>query len=72
MGSTSTPFRYRFNNYKACYRKLSSGYSVPQMVLFRYFSEDKHYGFLEGIHVKIIDRLIGGGVGYVKVSGNIS
>ena len=24
VGSTSTPFRYRFNNYKACCRKFSS------------------------------------------------
>ena len=23
MGSTSMPFRYRFSNYKACYRKFS-------------------------------------------------
>ena len=30
VGSTSTPFRYRFNNYKACYRKFISGSSVPR------------------------------------------
>ena len=61
MGSTSTPFRYRFNNYKARFRKFSSGSSVPQMDLFRHFSEENHHGFLEHIRVKIIDRLVGGG-----------
>ena len=29
VGSTSTPFRLRFNNYKACYRKFRLGPSVP-------------------------------------------
>ena len=61
VGSTSTPFRYRFNNYKACFRKFSSGSSVPQMDLFRHFSEENHHGFLEDIRVKIIDRPVGGG-----------
>ena len=63
LGSISTPFRYRFNNYKACYRKFSSGSSVPQMDLFRHFSEEKHHGFLEDIRVKIIERLVGEGDG---------
>jgi len=30
VGSASTAFRYRFNNYKSCYRKYSSGSVVPQ------------------------------------------
>ena len=40
VGSTSTPFRLRFNNYKACYCKFKPGSSVPQMDFFRHFSED--------------------------------
>ena len=71
VGSTSTPFRLRFNNYKACYRRFRSGSSVPQMDFFRHFSEDGHHGFLEGILVTIIDKLVER-IGYVKVSGNIS
>ena len=59
VGSTSTPFRLRFNNYKACYRKFRLGSSVPQMEFFRHFSEKGHYGFLEDISVKIIDKLTG-------------
>ena len=60
VGSTSTPFRYRFNNYRVCYCKFSSGSSVSHMDLFRQFSEENHHGFLEDICVKIIDRLVGG------------
>ena len=71
VGSTSTPFKYRFHNYKACFRKFSSGSSVSQMDLFRHFSEENHRGFLEEIRVKMIDKLVGG-MGYVRVSGNIS
>ena len=60
VGSTSTPFRYRFDNYKASFRRFSSGSSVPHMDLFRRFSEENHHGFLDDIHVKIIGRLVGG------------
>ena len=45
--------------FKACYRKFKSGYLVPQMDLFRHFSEEGHHGFLEDVRVKIIDRLVG-------------
>ena len=34
VGSTNTPFRLRFNNYKACNRKFSQGSSVPQAEFF--------------------------------------
>ena len=61
VSSTSTPFRLRFNNYKACYRRFRSGSSVPQMYFFRHFSKEGHHGFLEDIRVTIIDKLVGGG-----------
>ena len=60
VGSTCTPFRLRFNNYKACNRKLNSGASVPQAEFFRHFTEEGHRGFLKDISVKMIDRLTGG------------
>ena len=60
VGSTCTPFRLRFNNYKACSRKFTSGASVPQAEFFRHFTEEGHHGFLKDISVKIIDRLTGG------------
>ena len=45
VGSTSTPFRLRFNNYKACYRRFRSGSSVPQMDFFRHFLRMDIMGF---------------------------
>ena len=71
MGSTSTSFRLKFNNYKACYRGIRSGSSVPQMDFCRHFSEEGHHGLLEDSRVTIIDKPVGG-IGYVRVSGNIS
>ena len=56
-GCTCTPFTLRFYNYKACYRKIRLGSSVPQMEFFRHFSEEEHHRFLEDISVKIIDKL---------------
>ena len=71
VGSTNTPFRLRFNNYKACYSKFSQGSSEPQADFFRHFSGEGHRGFLQDIRVSIIDRLTGG-IGCEKVSGCIS
>ena len=58
VGSTCTPFRLRFNNYKACSRKFNSGAS------------EGHHGFLKDSCVKIIDRLTGE-IGCGKASGNL-
>ena len=60
VGSTCTPFRLRFNNYKACSRKFDSGASVPHVEFFRHFTGEGHHGFLQDISVKTIDRLTGG------------
>ena len=60
VGSTCTPFRLRFNNYKACSCKFNSGASEPQTEFFGRFTEEGHRGFLTDISVKIIDRLTGG------------
>ena len=60
VGSTCTPFRLRFNNYKACSRKFNWGASVPKAEFFRHFTEEGHQGFLKDISVKITDRLTGG------------
>ena len=58
VGSTNTPCRLRFNNYKACYRRFRSGSSVPQMDLSRHFSEEGHHGFVEDIRVIVSDKLL--------------
>ena len=59
MGSTNTPSRLRFNNYKASYRRCRSGSSGPEMDYFRHFSEEGHHGFVEDIRVIVIDKRIG-------------
>ena len=62
VGSTCIPFRTRFNNYKACYRKFSGGASgVPLADIFRHFAGEVHRGFLEDIKIIIIDILFGNG-----------
>ena len=57
--STSTPFRFRFNKYKACYRKFRLGSTVVKMAFLRLFSEEGYHGFLEKISFKINDKLTG-------------
>ena len=45
VGSTCTPFRTRFNNYKACGRKFYGGSSgIPQAEFFRHFTGGAHGG----------------------------
>ena len=44
VGRTCTPFRLRFNIYKACSRKFNLGFSVPQAEFFRHFTEEGHHG----------------------------
>ena len=59
VGSTNTPFRLRFNNCKACYRRFRSLASVSQTDFFRHFSEEGHHGLVEDFTVTVIDKLIG-------------
>ena len=59
VGSTSTSFRARFNNYKSASMKFSGGVLVPQAELFRHFTEAGHHGFLVDVSFMIIDRVFG-------------
>ena len=68
VGSTTTPFRYSSNICKAYYRNITAESSVPQMDLFRHFSEENHHGFLEDIRVKIKDSLVEGRWGRIRES----
>ena len=63
VGSTYTPFRLRFNNYKVCNRRFIGGGAsgVPQAEVFRHFVGEGHRGFFEDVRVTIIDRLNGNG-----------
>ena len=42
VGSASTKFRFRFNNYKCCSRKYNSGKAVAQDCFFSHFNEGIH------------------------------
>ena len=55
VGSASTPFRLRFNNYKCCYRKHSSGVSVPQSTFHAHFNPENHKG-MQDWEFNLIDQ----------------
>ena len=44
VGSASTKFRLRFNNYKSCHRKYNLNQSVPQESLHAHFKRTDHNG----------------------------
>ena len=44
IGSTKTPFRARFNNYRSAQRNLEKGKKVKQESFHVHFSEECHYG----------------------------
>ena len=45
VGSASTKFRLRFNNYKNANRKFNLNHSVPQETLHAHFKQADHNGF---------------------------
>ena len=44
VGSASTKFRIRFNNYKSCWTKHLKGCQVPQNSFHTHFSQNGHNG----------------------------
>ena len=44
IGSTETPFRARFNNYRSAQRNFEKGKKVKQKSIHIHFSEEGHYG----------------------------
>ena len=44
VGSTSTKFRLRFNNYRSCFRKHNSNEVVPQLSFHAHFNQEGHNG----------------------------
>ena len=59
VDSTFMSLRTIFNNYKSSSRKFSNGMSVAQAEIFRHCTEANHNGFLEGVTIRIIDRVFG-------------
>lgn len=54
VGST-VKFRNRFNNYKSCFRKCSSGETAPQMSFHSHFCQEGHNG-MEDWDFTLIDQ----------------
>ena len=59
VGSTTDPFRYRWNNYKDNNRKAERGVEHMQADLFEHFASHGHSGFLEDCTITLIDKTDG-------------
>ena len=55
VGSASTKFRLRFNNYKSAHRKYRSGQNTPQQSFHAHFSQENHNG-MEDWKFTLIDQ----------------
>ena len=56
VGSTSTKFRLRFNNYKSCHRKFLQGQTIPQHSFHSHFNQSDHKG-MDDWSFTFIDRV---------------
>ena len=59
MGSTTDPFRYRWNNYEDNNRKAERGVEHMQADLFEHFASHGHNGFLEDCTITLNDKTDG-------------
>ena len=59
VGSTTDPFRYRWNNYKDSNRKAERGVEHMQVDLSEHFASHGHNGVLEDCIITIIDKTNG-------------
>ena len=59
VGSTTDPFRYRWNNYKDNNRKAGRRVEHIQADLFEHFASNGHNGFLEDCTITLIDKTDG-------------
>ena len=56
VGVTTDKFRYRWNNYKSCHRKVTRGEEAPQTFLHNHFLSEGHSGLLEECEIIFIDK----------------
>ena len=59
VGSTTDPFRYRWNNYKDNNRKAEGGVEHMLADIFEHFASHGHNGFLEDCTITLIDNTDG-------------
>ena len=50
------PFRYLWNNYKNCQRKVERGEDYIPKYLDDYFSSEDHNGLLNKVEITLIDK----------------
>ena len=56
VGVTTDKFRYRWNNYKSCHRKIVKGEEAPQTFLHNHFLSAGHGGLIEECEITFIDK----------------
>ena len=56
MGQTTYKFRYRWNKYKACYRRVCRGAEVPQKHLYEHFMGENHQSLEKDIEITLTDK----------------
>ena len=56
MGQTTDKFRYRWNNYKSCYRRVCRGAEVPQKYLHEHFMGENRRGLEKDVEITLIDK----------------
>ena len=59
VGQTRGKFRFRWNNYKANYKKSTQGEEHFQNELFEHFRSEGHTNFLHDCSVTLIDKTDG-------------
>ena len=59
LGSTTDPFRLRWNNYKDNNRKAERGKEHMQVDLFEHFASNGHNGFLKDCTITLFDKTDG-------------
>ena len=56
VGQTTDKFRYRWNNYKACYRRACKGAEMRQKHLHEHFMGEDHQGLEKDVEITLIDK----------------
>ena len=56
MGQTTNKFRYRWNNYKARYRRACRGAEVPRKHLHEHFMGENHQGLETDVEITLMDK----------------
>ena len=56
VGSTMERFRFRWNNYKSCQRKVERGKEYLQRYIHEHFLSEEHNGLINDVEIIFIDK----------------